>query len=115
VLAAASEPAAALEQWLHRYTGFLATKRGFAAALHSGDPALDALPGYFFERMAPALASLLDAAAAAGEIRADVSAADLLRAIALLCLPVAGEGPAYSRRMVAVLVDGLRYGAGPMP
>jgi hypothetical protein len=115
VLAAASEPAAALEQWLHRYTGFLATKRGFAAALHSGDPALDALPGYFFERMAPALASLLDAAAAAGEIRADVSAADLLRAIALLCLPVAGEGLAYSRRMVAVLVDGLRYGAGPTP
>jgi hypothetical protein len=85
---------------------------GFAAALHSGDPAFDALPGYFFQRMAPALASLLDAAAAAGAIRADVSAPDLLRAIALLCLPVADEGPAYSQRMVAVLTDGLRYGAG---
>jgi AcrR family transcriptional regulator len=110
VLAAAHEPGAALEQWLRRYTEFLATKRGFAAALHSGDPAFDALPGYFFERVAPALGSLLEAATATGEIRADISAGDLLRAIALLCLPVPGEGHAYSQRMVAVLIDGLRYG-----
>ena len=109
-LAAAYEPGAALEKWLRRYTEFLATKRGFAAALHSGDPAFDALPGYFFERVAPALGSLLEAATATGEIRADISAGDLLRAIALLCLPVPGEGLAYSQRMVAVLIDGLRYG-----
>ena len=109
-LAAAHEPGAALEKWLRRYTEFLATKRGFAAALHSGDPAFDALPGYFFERVAPALGSLLEAATATGEIRAGISAVDLLRAIALLCLPVRGEGIAYSQRMVAVLIDGLRYG-----
>ena len=108
-LAAAHDPATALELWLRQYTRFLGAKRGFAAALHSGDPAFDALPGYFFERVAPALASLLEAAAAAGEIRADLSARDLLSAIALLCLPVAGGGPDYSQRMVAVLVDGLRY------
>jgi hypothetical protein len=110
-LAAAHEPGAALEKWLHRYTEFLGAKRGFAAALHSGDPAFDALPGYFFERVAPALGSLLeDATAATGEIRADISARDLLNAIALLCRPIPGEGLAYSQRMVAVLIDGLRYG-----
>ena len=54
-LAAANEPAAALARWLHRYTEFLATKRGLAAALHSGDPAFDALPGYFAARLEPAL------------------------------------------------------------
>ena len=108
-LAAAHEPGAALEKWLHRSTEVLAAKRGFAAALHSGDPAFDALPGYFFERVAPALGSLLDAATATGEIRADISARDLLNAIALLCLPVPGEGLAYSQRMVAVLIDGLRW------
>jgi AcrR family transcriptional regulator len=108
-LAAAHPPGAALEKWLRQYTEFLGAKRGFAAALHSGDPAFDALPGYFFERVAPALGALLEAAAAAGEIRADVSARDLLRAVALLCLPVADEGPAYSQRMVAVLTDGLRH------
>jgi AcrR family transcriptional regulator len=46
-LAAAHEPGAALAKWLHRYTEFLATKRGLATALHSGDPAYCALPAYF--------------------------------------------------------------------
>jgi AcrR family transcriptional regulator len=110
-LAAANEPAVALEKWLHRYTEFVATKRGLAAALHSGDPAFDALPGYFMQRLGPALASLLDAAVASGEIRAGVSARDLLPAVANLCMPVTDGGPAYSQRMVALLIDGLRYGA----
>jgi AcrR family transcriptional regulator len=110
-LAAAHEPGTALAKWLHRYTEFVATKRGLATALHSGDPAFDALPGYFYQRLGPALGSLLEAAAANGEIRAGISAKDLLHAVAHLCQPVPGEGVAYSRRMVALLVDGLRYGA----
>ena len=110
-LAAAHDPGAALANWLHRYTEFLATKRGLATALHSGDPAFDALPGYFYQRLDPALGSLLDAAAATGEIRADISARDLLRAVALLCTPVSDEGIAYSQRMVTLLIDGLRYPA----
>jgi AcrR family transcriptional regulator len=110
-LIAAHEPGAALEKWLHRYTEFIATKRGLAAALHSGDPAFDALPDYFMQRLGPALGSLLDAAATAGEIRADIGPEDLLYAVANLCLPVSDEGAAYSRRMVALLIDGLRHGA----
>jgi hypothetical protein len=47
-----------------------------------------------------------------GEIRADISPRDLLHAVANLSLPVVGEGVAYSQRMVALLIDGLRYGAG---
>ncbi len=110
-LTAQHEPGAALEMWLHRYTEFVGTKRGLAAALHSGDPAYGALPGYFMQRLEPALASLLAAAIASGEITAGTSARDLLHAVAALCMPVPGEGPAYSQRMVALLVDGLRYGA----
>jgi AcrR family transcriptional regulator len=110
-LTAAYEPGIALEKWLHRYTEFVATKRGLAAALHSGDPAFDALPGYFSQRLGPALGSLLEAAAASGEIRADISPQYLLPAVANLCLPVADVGAAYSQRMVALLIDGLRYGA----
>src|SRR5919112_1687861 len=86
-LAAVHKPAMALEKWLHRYTEFLATKRGLAAALHSGDPAFDALPGYFLQQLGPALGSLLDAAAAAGAIRADIGPEDLLYAVANLSLP----------------------------
>ena len=110
-LTAAYEPGVALAKWLHRYTEFLATKRGLAAALHSGDPAFEALPGYFMQRLEPALASLLGAAIASGEITPGTSARDLLHAVAALCMPVPGEGPAYSQRMVALLIDGLRYGA----
>ncbi|NEE00815.1 TetR/AcrR family transcriptional regulator [Phytoactinopolyspora halotolerans] len=111
-LAAAHPPGVAVEQWLRRYTEFLATKRGLATALHSGDPAFDALPGYFMQRLGPALGSLLDAATASAEIRADISAKDLLYAVALLCQPVSDEGVTYNERMVALLIDGLRYGAG---
>lgn len=108
-LSAAYEPVAALANWLRRYTEFLATKRGLAAALHSGDPAFDALPGYFMGRVGPALESLLEAATASGEIRTGISSNDLLIAVANLSLPVADEGVAYSQRMVALLIDGLRY------
>jgi len=109
-LAAANEPGVALRMWLHRYTEFVGTKRGLAAALHSGDPAYGALPGYFMQRLEPALASLLEAAIASGEIRAGISARDILHAVANLCMPVPDEGPAYSQRMVALLIDGLHYG-----
>jgi AcrR family transcriptional regulator len=111
-LAAAHEPGAALAKWLHRYTEFLATKRGLATALHSGDPAYCALPAYFMQRLGPALGSLLEAATASREIRGGISAKDILHAVANLCVPVPGEGVAYSQRMVALLIDGLRYGAG---
>ena len=107
-LSAAHEPTAALMKWLHRFTELVGTKRGLATALHSGDPAFDALPGYFMRRLEPVLAALLEAATAAREIRADVSATDLLHAVALLCQPVPGEELAYNQRMVAILADGLR-------
>jgi len=111
-LAAAYQPEEALARWLHRYTEYLAAKRGLAPALHSGDPAYRALPGYFRQRLGPALGSLLEAAIASGEVRADISAKDLLDAVGNLCLPVADQGPTYSQRMVALLIDGLRYGTG---
>lgn len=112
VLAAEHDPDEALGLWLQRYAGFIATKRGLAAALHSGDPTFDALPAYFEQRFLPALGSLLDAAAAAGAIRADVDARDLLSAVAGLGVVEDRERPGQAGRMVALLVDGLRHGAG---
>ncbi|MGB8407706.1 MAG: TetR/AcrR family transcriptional regulator [Mycobacterium sp.] len=103
----ANEPAVALAKWLRRFTEFVGTKRGLASALHSGDPAFDALPGYLMQRLEPVLESLLTAATATGEIRNDVSAKDLIYTVALLCQPVAGEDLAYNQRMVAVFIDGL--------
>lgn len=112
VLAAEHGPGEALARWMQRYAAFVATKRGLATALHSGNPAFDSLPGYFETRLRPALRTLLDAAAEAGEVRADVDPDDLLRAVSSLCMPAHADGPAHAWRMVALLVDGLRYGAG---
>ena len=110
-LAARHGPVDALAAWLHRFAGFIGTKRGLSAALHSGDPAYESLPVYFEQRFVPVLRALLETAARAGEIRSDVDPLDLLRATANLTLP-AGDDDGHPRRMVALLVDGLRYGAG---
>jgi AcrR family transcriptional regulator len=105
VLAATQEPFEALARWLHRFTGFVGTKRGLSAALHSGNPAFEPLPAYFQQRFEPALRQLLEAAAVAGE----VAPLDLLYAISRIC--TGGVDRTADERMVALLVDGLRYGA----
>lgn len=112
-LAAAHEPGEALELWIQRLADLAATKRGLGPALHSGNPAYQALPGYVEGRLTPALRSLLDAAAAAGEIRGGVDARELLFAALRLAAPASEGEVAEARRMLALLVDGLRFGARP--
>jgi len=109
MLSADRKPFEALATWMQRYAAFIAAKRGLAQALHSGDPAYDNLPGYFDQRLRPALRTLLDAAAAADEVRADVDADELLGAVASLGMSAHNAGPGRAERMVALLVDGLRY------
>jgi AcrR family transcriptional regulator len=110
LLGASHAPDKALELWLRRFTEFVATKHGLAAALHSGDPAYTALPTYFHEHLDPALAMLLQSAEAAGAIRGGVDPHDLLGAVANLCIPPPdSDDNGRAGRMVALLIDGLRY------
>jgi AcrR family transcriptional regulator len=111
VLAAEHAPGEALARWMRRYVDFIAAKRGLAKALHSGDPAFDALPGYFKQRLEPALRALLKSAASAGQVRPDIAAEELLGAVASLSMHAFGQGSKHARRMVSLLLDGLRYGA----
>jgi len=114
LLAAEYAPGDALDRWMQRYVDFIVTKRGLAAALHSGAPAFETLPAYFDKRLEPALQTLLDGAVSAGELPADAVPRDLLRAVASLCMPSSDGDPAHARRLVALLIDGLRYRAvGP--
>jgi AcrR family transcriptional regulator len=101
-------PGTALRLWLESFTELVGTKRGLVTALHSGDPAYDSLPAYFMRRLEPALQPLLEAAATAGEIRPGLEAADVLRAITLLCQPLREVPFSFNRRMVAIFIDGLR-------
>ncbi len=102
-----NEPGRAVVLWLERYWRFLTTKRGLAAALHSGDPAFDALPAYFRANFEPALATLLRDAVAAGQIRDDVPAWMLLRAISALAGAADEAEPAEAHVMLALMTDGL--------
>ena len=112
-LAAEHGPGEALARWSQRYADFIATKRGLGAALHSGSPAFEPLPAYFKTRLLPAFRTLLDAAVAAGEERADVNADDLLSAVGNLSRQAPDDDPERTRRIIALLIDGLRYGARP--
>ena len=112
VLAAKHSPAEALGLWMQRLVDLVATKRGLAAALHSGNPAYQSLPDSVLSRLTPALRGLLDAAAAAGTIRTDVDASELLLAGMRVAAPASDGDIAQARRMVALMVDGLRVGAG---
>jgi AcrR family transcriptional regulator len=108
-IAAAHAPGDAVAAWLVRYTRFVAAKRGLAAALHSGDAAYAALPQYFIGTLGPVLQRLLDSASDAGEIGAGADAEDLLIAVSRLS---SGQDTAQIERLVHLLVDGLRHGAG---
>jgi AcrR family transcriptional regulator len=103
----------ALVGWIEQYVEFVTTRRGLAAALNSGDPAFKALPTYFLERLRPVVQSLLDAATASGDIRKGIQPDELLCAVGALCAPLECPDPPDARRLVALFVDGLRYGASP--
>lgn len=111
VLAATRPPAEALASWMQRLVDLVAAKRGLGPALHSGDPAYQALPGYVLGQLGPALRGLLDAAAATGHVRGDVDAGELLSAGLRLSMPAGDGDVAQARRMITLLVDGLRFGA----
>ncbi len=111
-LAAAHEPFDALSKWMDGYVDLVATKRGLAKALHSEEPAYAGFPAYRDLRLGPALHTLLEAASAAGEIRADVQPGELLDAVSRLCITAQPDNVARARRMTAILLDGLRYQAG---
>lgn len=111
-LAKKHPPLMALTLWLDRYVDFIATKHGLSKALYSGDPAYNALPQYFASRLGPALMTLLNAAVEAKAIRSGIEPNDLLVAIANLCSGGCGSDQQHPKRMVRLLVDGLRFGAG---
>ncbi|MEW2429207.1 TetR/AcrR family transcriptional regulator [Micromonospora sp. NPDC047644] len=107
LLAESDTPHAALARWINLFVDFLVTKHGLAEALQSDNAAFEALHAYFLDRLLPVCAHLLDAAAAAGEIRPGVTAFELLRGVGNLCIG-AGEPRYDARRMVELLVAGLR-------
>lgn len=108
LLAATDSPYSALRQWIDLFVDFLVTKHGLAGVLRSDDPGYASLHTWFLDRLVPVCAELLDAAASAGEIRADVDALQLMHGVGNLCIG-ADVDPTYDvRQLVALLLAGLR-------
>lgn len=112
VYAAAHPPGEALARWMQRYVDFIVTKRGLSGALQSDNAAYAALPDYFYSRLRPALSGLLQTAVEQDVIRPGFEADELLRAVATLCKANPEEDTAATRKMVGLMVDGLRCRPG---
>jgi AcrR family transcriptional regulator len=108
LLAAAPTPHAALARWVDLFVDFLVTKHGLAAALRPDNTRFEALHSYFLDRLLPVCADLLDAAVAAGEIRPGLDAPQFLHGIGNLCIGAERDREYDARRLVGLLVTGLR-------
>jgi AcrR family transcriptional regulator len=99
----------ALRTWMDRFVDYLTTKRGMAGALRAviasgGNPF-----AHSRDRLLAAVTTLLEAGAAAGTIRTDVPAADVLTGLSGVTL-AAGD-PAQrdqAGRLLDLMMDGLR-------
>ena len=106
----AAPPDEATRTWMDRFIDYMTTKRGMADALRAviasgGDPFAQTRG-----RLLGAITALLGAGGAAGTIRGDVEPGDVLASLSGVSL-AAGE-PAQrdqARRMLDLLMDGLRY------
>jgi AcrR family transcriptional regulator len=105
----ATPPIEALRQWMCSNVKFVATKKGMSAALALAAYKNSELFSYSFDQLTRAAGGLLDRAIAAGEIRDDISAEDLLRALVGMCYM--HDQPGWQKsvlRLVDVFIDGLR-------
>lgn len=108
LLESSPTPHAALAQWVDLFVDFLVTKHGLAAALQTDNAGFETLHAYFLDRLLPVCTQLLDAAAASGEIRSDLTAYQLMRGVGNLCIGADGDSRYDARRLVELLVAGLR-------
>ncbi len=109
LLAEGGSPHAALARWIDMFVDFLTTKHGLAGALQSDDAAFDSLHAYFIDRLLPVCTQLLNAAREAGEIDGcDIEPYQLMRGVGNLCIGAESDEQYDARRLVAVLITGLR-------
>jgi len=110
-------PVEAVRRWVHAMIGFVAVKKGMSAALAVVAQSSSQLAVCMLEQMVGALDRLLRRAVSAGEMRGDISAEEILRALVGMCYM--HDTPDWRRnvlRTADVLIDGLRYAArGPQP
>ncbi len=108
----AMPPDQATRAWMDRYIDYMSTKRGMADALRAVIASGGTPYAQSRDRLTTAITTLLQAGAAAGTLRADVEPADVLATLSGVSLAAGEPGQRdQARRLLDLLVDGLRYHA----
>ena len=101
----------ALAEWMRRFVGYVATKRGLAVALKSMVNDNSDLFAQSRANINESMARLVHAAVEEGLVRADADPEDVLQAMSGFCMFNEQAGwQEQAHRLVNLLVDGLRFG-----
>jgi AcrR family transcriptional regulator len=107
-------PDRATRIWMDRFVDYMTTKHGMADALRAviasgGNPFSESR-----DRLLAAITALLEAGAAAGTLRSDVDPSDVLTSLSGVSMATANQAQQdQARRILDLLMDGLRFSAAP--
>ncbi len=105
-------PDEALAEWMQRFVDYIAAKRGMGNSLRILFDANSDVFANTAGMVSSALRGLVEAAIADGSIRSDIDSADVLHALSgIYSSPDTPDWRDRSRRLVSLLMDGLRWGA----
>ncbi len=108
-LMAEKAPDAALEEWMLRFVGYMAAKRGMASSLKLLFTSNSTLFAEGSNLLQSAFGKLLDNAVEAGAIKGDIQAADVLNALfGIYSIPDGPDWRERAHRIVRLVMDGLR-------
>ncbi|HEY0187780.1 MAG TPA: TetR/AcrR family transcriptional regulator [Cellulomonas sp.] len=103
----------ALREWMGRFAGYAAAKRGMGGALRSAIGSDSPLFGETRARIVAAIDELLAAGRADGSVRTDADGEQVMLALgAVWMVPASDAWAERVRGVLGLVVDGLRYGAG---
>lgn len=108
-LATKHTPDVALEEWMRRFVGYIATKRGMANSLRILMTSNSSLFAEGFGLIRSAFEGLVKTASDGNYIRTDIETADLLQALSsIYSIPDSPDWRERSHRLIGLLMDGLR-------
>ncbi|WP_030902422.1 TetR/AcrR family transcriptional regulator [Streptomyces sp. NRRL F-5126] len=102
-------PDVALRAWTDRYAQFVATKRGMVDTLRAGWASGRIATPTTRERVTAAIATILEAGAREGTLRADVEAEDVTTMLlGVFLATAAGDSLDRTKRLLDLVVDAVR-------
>jgi AcrR family transcriptional regulator len=108
------EPWLAVEAFFEAFMSYARRKSAMMSELHQAFEKHPEFKSKMRERIDGSFALVMDRAKAAGVLRTDIEGSDVTQLVGPICTN-AGISPAQSRRLVGMILDGLRASAVPEP